>query len=81
MHIQRACRRGLPRRKGLATLLLCALALSGCSNRQVYDAIQQNRQLECQKLPGTQYEKCMEQLSEPYDAYKRDRDELTREEG
>jgi len=62
-----------------AALLLCALALSACSNRQVYDAIQQNQQLECQKLPGTQYEECMKQVSEPYDAYKRERDELKKE--
>ncbi len=61
-------------------LVLCALALSACSNRQVYDTIQNNQQLECQKLPGTQYEECMKQVSEPYDQYKRDRDELTKEE-
>ena len=60
-------------------LVLCVLALSACSNRQVYDAIQKNRQLECQKLPGTQYDECMKQVSEPYDDYKRDRDELTKE--
>jgi hypothetical protein len=60
-------------------VVLCALALPACSNRQVYETIQQNRQLECQKLPGTRYEECMEQYSEPYDEYKRDRDELTKE--
>ncbi len=60
-------------------LVLCVLALPACSNRQVYEAIQQNRQLECQKLPGTRYEECMRQYSEPYDEYKRDRDELTKE--
>lgn len=60
-------------------LVLCVLALPACSNRQVYDAIQKNRQLECQKLPGTQYDECMKQVSEPYDDYKRDRDELTKE--
>jgi hypothetical protein len=62
-----------------AALLLCVLALSACSHRQVYDAIQQNQQLECQKLPGTQYEECMKQVSEPYDAYKRDRDALKKD--
>lgn len=62
-----------------AALLLCTLALSACSNRQVYDAIQQNQQLECQKLQGTQYEECMKQVSQPYDAYKRDRDALKKD--
>ena len=61
-------------------LALCALVLPACSTRQVYDAIQQNQQLECQKLPGTRYEECMKQVSEPYDSYKRDRDELMKEE-
>lgn len=59
--------------------VLCVLALPACSNRQVYEAIQQNRQLECQKLPGTRYEECMEQFSEPYDEYKRDRGELMKD--
>ena len=61
--------------------LMCVLALWAWSHRQVYDAIQQNRQLECQKLPGTRYEQCMEQLSQPYDEYQRDRDELMKEAG
>ncbi|MCB1701777.1 MAG: hypothetical protein H6985_12075 [Pseudomonadales bacterium] len=50
-----------------------------CSNEQVYNAIQQNRQLECQKLPGTQYEECMREFSQPYKDYKRERDELTKD--
>jgi hypothetical protein len=64
-----------------AALLFCAVALPACSNRQVYDAIQQKQQLECQKLPGTRYEECMKQVSEPYDSYKRGRDELTKDGG
>lgn len=56
------------------------LPLLACTNQQVYDAIQHNQQLECQKLPGTQYEECMKEVSEPYQAYKRERDELIREE-
>lgn len=50
-----------------------------CSHQQVYDAVQQNRQLECQKLPGTQYEECMKQFSEPYEEYERERQELLEE--
>jgi hypothetical protein len=51
------------------------VCVAACSNRQVYDALQQNRQLECQKLPQNQYEKCMQELSEPYDEYARKRAE------
>jgi hypothetical protein len=48
--------------------------LLACTQRQVYTAIQQNQQLECQKLPQqSAYEECMKQVSEPYDDYQRDR--------
>ena len=70
--------RGKARTGGLL-LLLAAWLLQACSNQQVYDAIQQNRQLECQKLPGTQYEDCMKQYSEPYQEYERERQELLQE--
>ena len=67
-------------RTGLAVLLVvCATVVRACSNEQVYNAIQQNRQLECQKLPGTQYEECMREFSQPYKDYKRERDELTKD--
>lgn len=64
----------------LAALLLLAVA-PACTQRQVYEAVQQNRQLECQKLPQGQYEKCMEQYSEPYDTYARERRELEQQDG
>lgn len=62
------------RRLSGATLLLAVLA--ACSNQQLYNGIQKNRQLECQKLPGSQYDKCMKEVSEPYEEYERDRQEL-----
>ena len=61
-------------------MLVASWLVQACSQQQVYDAIQQNRQLECQKLPGTQYEECMKQYSEPYEEYERERQELLREE-
>ena len=61
-------------------MLVASWLVQACSQQQVYDAIQQNRQLECQKLPGTQYEECMKQYSEPYKEYERERQELLREE-
>ncbi len=61
--------------------LLLVVGPAGCTQRQVYDAVQQNRQLECQKLPQGQYEQCMEQYSEPYDNYTRERRELEKQDG
>jgi len=58
------------------TLGLCfVLALgAGCSKEQVYHGIQENRKLECQQLPSAEYERCMRQYDESYDAYRRSRD-------
>ena len=63
--------------QGISILTLsCTLALAACSNRQVYDAIQDNQRLECAKLQGSQYEECMKQVSQPYDEYRREREDL-----
>lgn len=66
--------------KRFAALAVVLWLLPACSNQQVYDAVQKNRQLECQKLPGSQYEECMEQYSEPYEHYERERRELLEQE-
>ena len=52
------------------------LTLSGCSNEQLYTAIQKNRQLECQKLPPGQFESCMNDYDQDYEAYQRERDAM-----
>ncbi len=59
-----------------SVLLLCC----GCTNKEVYNAIQQNRQFECRKLPPTQYEECMEEYSQPYEKYREEREEVIVEE-
>lgn len=56
-----------------ARKLVLLLLLSGCSNQQVYDAIQENRRLECAKLPQPQYEKCMQDYDMSYRDYRRER--------
>ena len=57
--------------------LLVAILLSGCSNRQIYTAIQLNRQFECSKLPVQEQQACEEEYSESYDSYQRARDEAS----
>jgi hypothetical protein len=52
-----------------------ALLLSGCSNKAVYDNIQINNRNECNKIPPSQYEECVDRASEPYEEYKRERAE------
>lgn len=55
--------------------------LAACTNQQLYNAIQQNRQLECQKLSGSQYDKCKQEVSEPYESCERDLEELIKDNG
>lgn len=57
-------------------VLLAAAQLSGCSNRQLYESIQRDQKLQCQTLPESQYEKCMEKASQSYEEYERVRDEV-----
>lgn len=64
--------------KHIVSLVILLGAVSGCSNEQVYTAVQQNRQFECQKLPQPQYEECMKDYDQPYDEYARDREEALR---
>lgn len=57
----------------LSLFLMIALFLTGCSNKQIYTAVQENRRVECSKLPQDQYEKCMSEYETPYDEYERER--------
>lgn len=52
------------------------LALQGCGSAEVYDAINENRRDACRRVPPAEYEDCMERYSEPYEDYKRKRDEV-----
>jgi len=54
-------------------LLLVLLCSAACSNEQIYNAVQENQKLECQKYPDTRYEECMKELSTPYREYEEER--------
>jgi len=57
-------------------LMLLLILIAGCSNRQIYDAIQANQKNECLKIPSPEYEKCMERINKPYDKYEEERQEV-----
>ena len=61
---------------GIRVILFIVL-LAGCSNRAVYENIQHQNRQDCQTLPPSQYDECMEAASKRYDEYKRERDEMT----
>jgi hypothetical protein len=56
------------------TVCMVALLLTGCSNKAVYDSIQFNNRNECNKVPPSQYEECIERASRPYEEYESERE-------
>ena len=63
----------------VAYVLLVSVLLAGCSNQQLYNAVQDSQKVDCQKYPDTRYEKCMEEFSVPYEEYESDRRGLENE--
>jgi hypothetical protein len=61
---------------GASVLLLLCLGATGCSNQQVYNAIQESQRVDCQQYPDTRYEECMQQLEKPYGDYEEEREAL-----
>lgn len=51
-------------------------AVSACSHQQVYDALQQGQQVECQKLQGELYQQCMQKYAKPYQQYQQEREQV-----
>lgn len=64
----------------LAVPLVVTAMLPACSNKDVYQAIQNNQEMECQKLPATAREECLRDLSGPYEDYERDRQSVLKDE-
>ena len=52
------------------------LLLTACSQQQLYDAVQQGQQVECQKLQGEQYQQCMEKFAKSYQQYQQEREQV-----
>tara|TARA_B100000676_G_C18014049_1_gene808470 strand:- start:749 stop:946 length:198 start_codon:yes stop_codon:yes gene_type:complete len=55
-------------------LLLSFVApLAACSEKAVYDNLQHNNRLQCDKAPLSEYDACMERASKSYEDYARER--------
>lgn len=50
--------------------------LSGCSNEQIYTAVQENRRFECQQYPDKRYQDCMAEHQRSYQQYQQAREQL-----
>jgi len=60
---------------GVTFLVILLLAAAGCSDRQVYEAMQKRGRVECQNLPESEYEDCIKDYQQSYPDYKRALDE------
>lgn len=57
----------------VSLISIMALILVGCTNQQIYNSVQENRRMECGKLPQNQYEECMRDYGTSYEEYERER--------
>ena len=60
----------------LKIMSLSILSLPACSHQQLYDAVQQGQQVECQKLQAEQYQQCMQKYAKPYQQYQQEREQV-----
>jgi hypothetical protein len=61
-------------RKIIVLVALVQIAVSGCTNKQIYEATQPKyNQAECMELPKSQYEECMNRDAETYEEYEKER--------
>ena len=57
-------------------LLPGVLLISACSNQSLYDAMQDNLEQECRRMPAGAQEDCLAELDSDYEEYQRQRDEI-----
>jgi hypothetical protein len=54
-------------------IFLSLALLQACGSRQMYDAMQNRQKALCQEVPRSEYQKCMDEASQSYDTYKKER--------
>lgn len=60
----------------LFALLPQILLFNGCTQRQLYEAIQENQRNECSRLQLNDYKHCIEKYSKPYNQYIKEHQEI-----
>ncbi|SNY49559.1 hypothetical protein SAMN06297280_1461 [Arsukibacterium tuosuense] len=61
----------------IITLAVVLVAVSGCSNKAIYQNLQLNKKQECRRLPVTEYDECMRGMEQSYEEYERQRKQTT----
>ena len=62
--------------KSIFGIPVLAVSLCACTDKQVYDSVQNSNKLECDKLQTVQREECLKRLAPEYDKYKAERENL-----
>ena len=57
-------------------VIIVSIAIGACTTKQLYNELQHNQKLECEKLPPSQYDECMQEASDSYEEYKREREDI-----
>jgi hypothetical protein len=61
-------------RKAVMLTVLLLVALSGCTNQQIYDATQPKYdETQCMELPRSEYQECIQREPQSYEDYERER--------
>ena len=61
------------------TITLLAITLTACTKQAWYQGAQSAKEAHCLKEPVSEYEDCMQQSSETYEEYKKNREALIEE--
>ncbi|MBL4672274.1 MAG: hypothetical protein JKX81_08420 [Arenicella sp.] len=63
--------------KNKLTTLIILVTISGCTSKQLYEGVQENSRSRCQREPNQDArEECLKGLEPDYRRYKRQRDDL-----
>lgn len=66
--------------KFISALMMCSILLAqGCNNRGSYEAIKMRNEIECRKLPSSEYQDCVNALQTDFDQYKSQREDVIRD--
>ena len=59
-----------------AIAIAMTIFLVACSNRSVYEGLQESNRQACNKMPEYQRQECLHDLDQSYDEYQREREAL-----
>ena len=63
----------------LLVSIILIITLSACSRQNWYQGVQSAKEAHCMKGPVSEYENCIQQSSENYDEYSKNREALIEE--